>query len=149
MPKKEIIRVLLADDDQDDRTDFKEAFTTLKMQTVVETVKNGDELMKYLEDTNNTIPHLLFLDLNMPKKSGLECLREIKQIDNLKNLTIVIYSTSSSEKDVEETFLSGANIYLKKPAHLTVLKKALSHILTINWLYHTSDLSRDNFILQI
>ena len=149
MPKKEIIRVLLADDDQDDRTDFKEAFTTLKMQTVVETVKNGDELMKYLEDSANTIPHLLFLDLNMPKKSGLECLREIKQIDNLKNLTIVIYSTSSSEKDVEETFLSGANIYLKKPAHLTVLKKALAHILTINWLYHTSDLSRDNFILQI
>jgi len=149
MPKNEIIRVLLADDDQDDRTDFKEAFTTLKLKTIVETVKNGDELMKYLKDTANIIPHLLFLDLNMPKKSGLECLREIKQIENLKNLTIVIYSTSSSENDVEETFLCGANIYLKKPAHLTVLKKALSHILTINWLYHTSDLSRDNFILQI
>ena len=149
MIKNETIRILLADDDKDDRTDFIEAFETLKIATTVETVKNGIELMKYLNEPSATLPHLLFLDLNMPKKSGLECLVEIKRMQRLKNLTVVIYSTSSSEKDIEDTFLSGANVYLKKPAHLTVLKKALLHILTIHWQYHTTALSRDNFLLQI
>ncbi len=149
MLKNEIIRVLLADDDEDDRIDFIEAFETLKIKTTVQTVKNGVELMNYLHELSAGIPHLLFLDLNMPKKSGLECLIEIKQMEKLKNLTVVIYSTSSSEKDIEDTFLNGANVYLKKPAHLTVLKKALAHVLTINWQYHTSGLNRNNFLLHI
>ena len=149
MINNEIIRVLLADDDNDDRTDFIEVFETLKIKTIVSTVKNGVELMNYLKDPVSVIPHLLFLDLNMPKKSGLECLIEIKQLDRLKNLTVVIYSTSSYEKDIENTFLYGAQVYLKKPAHLTVLKKSLLHILTINWQYHTSGLNRDNFLLKL
>lgn len=149
MTTNEIIRVLLADDDKEDRTDFIEAFETLKIKTKVEVVKNGIELMQYLNESSTIIPHLLFLDLNMPKKSGLECLMEIKKLDRLKNLTIVIYSTSSSEKDIDETFINGANVYLKKPAHLTILKKMLLHILTLNWQYHTSELNRDNFLLQI
>lgn len=149
MIQNEMIRVLLADDDKEDRTDFTEAFENLKIKTSVETVKNGLELMQYLNKPNAVIPHLLFLDLNMPKKSGLECLIEIKQIEKLKNLTVVIYSTSSSEKDIEDTFINGANVYLKKPAHLTFLKKTLLHILTINWQYHTSGLNRDNFLLSV
>jgi CheY-like chemotaxis protein len=149
MIKNEIIRILLADDDKEDRTDFIEAFETLKIKTVVQTVKNGLELMQYLNEPSAVIPHLLFLDLNMHKKSGLECLIEIKQLEKLKSLTVVIYSTSSSEKDIEDTFLNGANVYLKKPAHLTFLKKTLLHILTINWQYHTSGLNRDNFLLQV
>lgn len=149
MTNNEIIRVLLADDDKEDRTDFIEAFETLRIKTQVQTVKDGVELMEYLKDPSSVLPHVLFLDLNMPKKSGLECLNEIKQIERLKNITIVIYSTSSSEKDIEETFLKGANVYLKKPAHLTVLKKSLLHVLTVNWQYHTSGLNRENFLLQI
>jgi CheY-like chemotaxis protein len=149
MTHHEKIRILLADDDKEDRNDFMEAFESLKMKTMVETVKDGEELMEYLNKESTVIPHLLFLDLNMPKKSGLECLIEIKQMESLHNLTIVIYSTSSSEKDIEDTFLQGANVYLKKPAHLTVLKKTLAHILSINWQYHTSGLNKDNFLLHI
>lgn len=145
----EIIRVLLADDDKDDRNDFIEAFESLKISTTVETLKNGVELMKYLNNPSTKLPHLLFLDLNMPKKSGLDCLLEIKQIERLKHLTIVIYSTSSSEKDIEDTFLHGANIYIKKPAHLTVLKKTLLHVLTLNWQYYTSGMNRDNFLFHL
>lgn len=145
----EIIRVLLADDDKDDRNDFIEAFESLKISTTVETLKNGVELMKYLNNPSNKLPHLLFLHLNIPKKSGLDCLLEIKQIERLKHLTIVIYSTSSSEKDIEDTFLHGANIYIKKPAHLTVLKKTLLHVLTLNWQYYTSGMNRDNFLFHL
>lgn len=149
MMTNEIIRVLLADDDKDDRNDFIEAFESLKISTTVETLKNGVELMKYLNNPSTKLPHLLFLDLNMPKKSGLDCLLEIKQIERLKHLTIVIYSTSSSEKDIEDTFLHGANIYIKKPAHLTVLKKTLLHVLTLNWQYYTSGMNRDNFLFHL
>lgn len=149
MATNETIRVLLADDDKDDRNDFIEAFESLKISTSVQTVKNGIELMKFLNDPSYKLPHLLFLDLNMPKKSGLDCLIEIKQIERLKNLTVVIYSTSSSEKDIEDTFLHGANVYIKKPVHLTMLKKTLLHVLTINWQYHTSWLNRDNFLLHL
>ena len=141
--------VLLADDDKDDRDDFMDAFKSLKLSIEMQVVNNGIELMKYLNDPSAVIPHILFLDLNMPKKSGLECLIELKKIERLKNLTVVIYSTSSSEKDMEDTFLNGANVYMKKPAHLTVLKKLLSHVLTINWQYHTSGLNRDNFLMQL
>lgn len=141
--------VLLAEDDKDDRENFIEAFKSLKMNTDVQVVNNGIELMEYLNDASLPLPHLLFLDLNMPKKSGLQCLMEIKKIERLKNLTVAIYSMSSSEKVIEESFLSGANVYIKKPAHLTVLKKILLNVLTINWQYHTSGLNRDNFLLQL
>ena len=104
MVQNEIIRVLLAEDDDEDRMVFLEALDSLKIKTAVQTVNNGAALIKHLQDLNSVIPHLLFLDLNMPKKSGLACLVEIKQMERLKNLTIVIYSTSSSEKDIEETF---------------------------------------------
>lgn len=141
--------ILLADDDKDDRDDFMEAFSSLKLNVKVQAVKNGVELMDCLNDPSIKIPHLVFLDLNMPRKSGLECLREIRKISRLKNLTVVIYSTSSSEKDMEDTFVNGANIYIKKPAHLKVLKKLLAQVLTINWQYHTSGLNRDNFLMQL
>jgi len=141
--------ILLADDDKDDREDFMEAFKSIRMNTEVQMFRDGIELMEYLNEASLPLPQLLFLDLNMPKKSGLECLTEIKKIERLKNLTVVIYSTSSSEKDIEDTFLKGANIYIKKPAHLTVLKKTLSHVLSINWQYQTSGLNRDNFLFQL
>jgi CheY-like chemotaxis protein len=102
-----------------------------------------------LQSPTAVIPDLLFLDLNMPKKSGIECLIEIKQMQFLNDLTVVIYSTSSSEKDIEDTFLNGANIYLKKPSDLAVLRKTLLHVLTVNWQYHTSGLNRDNYLLQL
>ena len=149
MTTNETVRILVSDNDKEDRKDFIEAFKNLKIFCVVHTVENGTELMTYLNEPLYKPPHLLFLSLDTPKKSSLECLIEIKKMERLKNLTIVIYSTSSSQKDIEDTFLNGANVYLKKPAHLTVLKKTLLHILTINWQYHTSGLNRNNFLLHL
>ena len=149
MSNEETIRILLADDDKEDRADFMEAFDGLKIKTTIETVKDGIELVNYLQSPTAVIPDLLFLDLNMPKKSGIECLIEIKQMQFLNDLTVVIYSTSSSEKDIEDTFLNGENIYLKKPSDLAVLRKTLLHVLTVNWQYHTSGLNRDNYLLQL
>lgn len=145
----ESIFVLLADDDEDDRLFFTDAFEELKMKTVVKTVNDGAELMNYLLSPDARLPHVLFLDINMPRKGGLECLREIRSNADLKDLSVAMYSTSSSEKDVEETFIQGANIYINKPSDFGELKRILSEVLSINWQYHTSGLNRDNFLLRL
>lgn len=147
--QNEPVVVLLADDDEDDRLFFKEAFDEIKMKTIVKLVNNGVELMKYLTQKRTQLPHILFLDLNMPLKSGMDCLLEIKNIEHLKDIPIAIYSTSASEEDIEETFVRGANIYIKKPNDLRTLKKVLEEVITINWQYHTSGLIRENFLLSI
>jgi len=147
--QNEIIRVMLADDDDDDRLFFKDAFEEIKIKTDVSTLNNGIELMNFLTQPDIVLPHVLFLDLNMPGKTGLDCLKEIKSIDRLKDIAIAIYSTSASEEDIEETFVQGANIYIKKPHEFSALKKVLEDVITLNWQYHTSGLNRDNFLLSL
>ena len=97
------VQVLLADDDEDDRLLFRDAFNEIKIKTNVNTVNDGVELMKILNQKNSLLPHILFLDLNMPRKTGMECLLEIKNTGNLKDIPIAIYSTSASEEDIEES----------------------------------------------
>ncbi|HVD99055.1 MAG TPA: response regulator [Cytophagaceae bacterium] len=147
--QNEPIQILLADDDPDDRLFFKDAFEEIKIKTNVQTVNDGVQLMEYLTKEGVTLPQVLFLDLNMPRKTGMDCLKEIKRIDKLKDIAIAIYSTSSSEEDIEETFVSGANVYIKKPSDFNALKKILSEVVTTNLQYQTSGLNRDNFILNL
>lgn len=141
--------VVLADDDEDDRLFFVEAFEELKIQTRVDIYKDGVALMDALNVPDSVLPNILFLDLNMPKKSGLECLIEIKSNNKFKDIAIAIYSTSASEEDIENTFVQGANIYIKKPSDFKILKKILSDVVTINWQYHTNGLDKDNFLLRL
>jgi CheY-like chemotaxis protein len=143
------IYILLADDDEDDRLFFKEAFESIRIKTIVKTVNDGVELMNYLAQNKNKLPHILFLDLNMPLKSGMECLLEIKKMDHLRDIAIAIYSTSASEQDIEDTFVNGANVYIKKPHDFTTLKKLLEEVVTVNWHYQTSGLNRDSFLLSL
>lgn len=147
--QKNALHILLADDDEDDRLFFKDAFEEVKVQTKVDFVFDGIQLMDHLMNPNTKLPDILFLDLNMPKKTGKECLVEIKKTEHLKNLIIAIYSTSSSDEDIEDTFIHGANIYIKKPSDFNALKKIINEVITLNWHYHTSGLNRDNFLLSL
>jgi len=143
------INVVLADDDEDDRLFFSEAFDELKINTKVSTFNDGVFLMDYFNSEEAILPEVLFLDLNMPRKSGLECLKELRANQKFKDVAIAIYSTSSSEEDVENTFVLGANIYIKKPNDFKSLKKVLSDVVTLNWQYHTNGLNKDNFLLRL
>jgi len=144
------IQVLLADDDEDDRMIFVDALQQARLNTHVTTVNNGVQLMEYLQmHSDKELPHILFLDLNMPLKNGIECLKEIRAHKLWKDLTVAIYSTSASEEDIENTFIQGANVYIKKPNDFNRLVQVLSEVITVNWQYHTSDLNKDNFVLSI
>lgn len=146
---KDYIHIILADDDEDDRLFFTDAFGELKINTKVNTFNDGVELMDYLNSPDAILPNVLFLDLNMPRKNGIECLDEIKSDDRFNDIAIAIFSTSSSEEHIEETFVRGANIYIKKPSDFTTLKKVLGDVVTINWQYHTSGLNKENFLLRL
>jgi CheY-like chemotaxis protein len=145
----ESLYILLADDDEDDRLFFKDAIEAVKVKTKLEMVNDGQQLMDYLNRDGAILPHVIFLDLNMPKKSGMECLEEIRRDEKLKEIPIAIYSTSSSERDIHDTLVKGANIYITKPNDFQKLKKVISHVISINWQYHTSGMNKENFIMVV
>ena len=149
MSKNHNTIVLLVDDDLDDRLFFQESFEEIKIDTTVHLLKDGKELIDHLEDPSHKLPDIIFLDLNMPILSGMECLVKIRKNPLWKDIAVAIYSTSSSETDVENSFINGANIYIKKPNNFDQLRKILSEVIMINWQYQTSGLNRDNFILNI
>ena len=143
------MNIALADDDEDDRMLFKEAIEEIKIKTNLSLFNNGQELMEYLTLPKVELPQIIFLDLNMPIKNGMQCLNEVRNNPCLKELMVAIYSTSCSESDIEETFINGANIYINKPNSFGGLKNAIDKVLQLNWQYHTSALNRDNFLLRI
>ena len=143
------VHILIADDDEDDRTFFSEVIMELKMNNKLTMLNDGKDLMNYLHQPDIFLPHILFLDLNMPFKNGIECLKEIRANARFKDMSIAIYSTSSSEKDIEATFIEGANIYITKPDDFSKLRKAIKHVININWQFHSSGLNKETFFLSI
>lgn len=141
--------ILLADDDEGDTLIFKEALAELKIKSIVHTVNNGMELMEYLMNKDAQLPHLIFLDLNMPRKNGLECLREIRNNDKLEQISIAIYSTSANEKDIEETFLAGANVFITKPSDFNMLKDVLEKAVMMAYQYQDQSMKIENFLLRV
>ena len=128
MPTR-ILNILLADDDFDDCHFFKEALEALPQNTALTIVHDGDELMKYLSHDTNPMPHVLFLDINMPRKNGFECLAEIKQNAWLKNLPVVMFSTSNAPDKINVLFKTGADVYICKPGNFAQLVQVIHHAL--------------------
>lgn len=143
------LRILLTDDDQGDRILFTEIFDEMTEKTIVQTLNNGAELMKYLNENDKPLPDLLFLDLNMPHKNGLECLREIRGNSEFDDMSIAIYSTSNFDKDINQTFEEGANIYITKPSDFQELKKVLAKAVSFTRQEKDSGFNKENFVLKI
>jgi CheY-like chemotaxis protein len=131
----ETLQILLADDDKDDRFLFREALSELPIATTLETVHDGEQLMTWLNEHEDRLPDVLFLDLNMPRKNGFECLTEIKLSDYLKDLPVVMFSTSFPrdahyEQDlINMLYKIGAHDYIRKPANFTELKQVIHETL--------------------
>ncbi|MEX2566522.1 MAG: response regulator [Cyclobacteriaceae bacterium] len=143
------IKIILVDDDEDDRMLFGTAIESLDMDIYLTTKENGLELIEYLKKPETIIPDLLFLDLNMPYMGGFECLSRIREDPKTKKLPVAIYSTSSSKKDMEEAFMKGANIYINKPNDYNKLKLALKQVICTNWQYKQAGFDMDSFILNL
>ena len=146
---KQIYNLLLADDDEDDCTFFKEALDELSLPVKLVTVNDGVELMGFLEiNTADRLPDILFLDLNMPRKNGYECLAEIKAIEDLKGLPVVIFSTSLDSEIVNSMYEKGAVFYIRKPGEFSKLKKVIAEALAKASQNNFRQPAREQFILQ-
>jgi two-component system response regulator len=118
----------MADDDADDRQMTRDAFAESRIANDLRFAENGVELMDYLnrrgkysDPADSPRPGLILLDLNMPKKDGREALEEIKANPNLKNIRIVILTTSKTEEDIFRTYDLGACSFITKPVTFTGL----------------------------
>jgi len=143
------MRVVLVDDDEDDRMFFADALQEIDIDTELKEFHNGRELLTYLSAADKNLPQLIFLDLNMPVMNGFDCLKEIRKNPELKEIVVAIYSTSSSERDIEETFVNGANIYINKPNKFEELKKTIAQVVKRNWQYEENELNKANFLFRI
>lgn len=138
--------IILTDDDADDHLIFSDALSELKIDSKLTIFSDGLELMEYLKNAA-ILPNVLFLDLNMPKKTGLDCLREIRSDKKFKKISIAIYSTSSSPKDIEETFLKGANLYVQKPSDFTKLKLIIKKVILTKWKSRKTGVGREGYLI--
>jgi len=125
------LHIILADDDTDDCHFFKEALATLPLTTQLKIVNDGEELMNYLEENSDHLPHVLFLDINMPRKDGFECLSEIKHHEKLKDLPVVMFSTSKAQEKIDILFKGGADVYIRKPSNFAQLVQVIHHALPL------------------
>ena len=125
------LNILLADDDIDDCVFFKQALNDLLLPLYFTAVHDGEQLMEYLTNETNELPHVIFLDLNMPRKNGFECLSEIKLDEKLKQLPVVIFSTSFEQGVVDQLYLNGAQYFIRKPSEFSQFKKIIHQTLTL------------------
>jgi CheY-like chemotaxis protein len=141
------IEVLLADDDRDDRYFFFRALKTLPFATGFTEVVDGEMLMKHLRENSHNLPDVLFLDQNMPRKNGLECLGEIKQNRRFQKFPVVIHSTHMDEEMADAFYQKGAHFYIRK-AEFPELKKMLHYIIKFISENKFSRFPRDRFTLS-
>ena len=129
------ITILMADDDEDDRILTQDALEESRVRNTLYCVEDGVELLEYLkregkyaDPTTSPRPGLILLDLNMPRKDGREALKEIKADAELRNIPVVILTTSGQEEDKIKGYNLGAASFITKPVNfegLVELMKAL------------------------
>jgi CheY-like chemotaxis protein len=120
MVEKNRFTVMMADDDDDDCFLAQNALLEIGSMAAFSCVENGEELMDCLLEHSHSglyqLPHLILLDLNMPRKDGRQALREIKAEPILRDIPIVIFTTSEEEKDISFAIKTGAALFITKPA---------------------------------
>ncbi len=123
----------IADDDSDDREIFIEALKGIDELCNCVTASDGQEALYKLTNWMLQLPDFIFLDLNMPRVNGRQCLIEIKKNNKLSQIPVIIYSTSAQKKDIDETIKLGAAFFLQKPNRFDELSRALANIISHKW----------------
>jgi len=123
--------IWLADDDPEDCAIFRDVLEQLVPTASLTTISNGEQLMNQLTPSHK--PDILFLDINMPLKTGLECLVEIRAQRPFSRLPIVIFTSSKQDKDITKSYGFGANLYYSKPSSFAKLIDDMGDLFKMNW----------------
>ncbi len=141
--------IFLTDDDFDDCLFFSEALQELKDPVKLTVLNDGVKLMEALDNDENILPEIIFLDLNMPKMNGFECLSKIRATDKFNNTSIIIFSTNSNSDIVEKTYSGGANFYICKPHCFTQFKKTIELIMSYDMAVLLQRPLRNDFVISM
>ena len=140
--------ILLADDDADDCMFFADSLAELNLSIKLVSVNDGETAMNWL-NTTDKIPDIIFLDMNMPCKNGGECLAEIKEIEHLKHVPIVIISTSLDENIIKSLHKGGALFFIKKPNLFGHLKLLIAEVIELVSNGDTNPSTLEKFVLTV
>lgn len=111
---KQTLHILLIEDDTDDVELLKEAFTTNGIPFIMDVISEGDRVTPYLENVG-AIPTLIVMDLNLPKTSGKEIMKLLKDSAVFKSIPLIVFSTSSAKEDIKYAYSMGADKFITKP----------------------------------
>lgn len=143
------LQILYADNDIDDCEFFSDALKELDMDVRLIMVHDGEQLMLQLERVSANLPFALFLDLNMPLKDGIECLTEIKNHATLKNLPVIIYSTSYNEEIADQLYDLGAAYFICKPSEFEDIKFVIHKAIMLLGLNKVQPKKEDFYINEL
>lgn len=122
--------VWLCDDDEEDHFFFEQGLKEVSPTVQLTSFYNCHELLLHL---HNTRPDLLFLDLNLPMLSGMECLKSIREQRSLKRLPVIMYTSSNYFIDVHASYGFGATLHVVKPVHHGALVEQLKQLFELDW----------------
>ena len=140
MDSRKPVTILMADDDPDDREFALKAMQHSRLANELRFVEDGEELLdylhrrgKYADPRSSPRPGLILLDLNMPRVDGREALRELKGHPSLKQIPVVVLTTSKTEEDILRSYNLGANCFISKPVTFEGLVEVVK-VLNQHWL---------------
>lgn len=145
----EALHFLMAEEDHQQRLFFQRALKEIKVNIVLEFVHDGYQLLSLLGQRADQLPHIVFLDLNLPSKGALEYLADIRRDSQMRDVVVAILAPEGAEQLMQEAFVRGANIYLQRSTDFQGLTRMLSLVISMFWQYYTSGLRKENFILNI
>ena len=123
------VEILLVEDNEDDLVIIQEVFADMKLASIVNTVRDGEEALAYLQRKGKyrvaRMPDIVLLDINMPKKNGFEVLEEMKKDPRLQSLPVIMLTTSHREEDIVRSYSKGACSYIHKLVDLDQFKQLI------------------------
>jgi CheY-like chemotaxis protein len=128
-PYNIIMKIFYADDDAEDREIFCDAIQQINPAIKVVLSKDGQEALEILS-VQKQVPDFIFLDINMPKVNGIECLTKLKSDDRLKAIPVIIYSTTTDSREIKKLLSLGADEFISKSNSFERLKESLHKVLT-------------------
>lgn len=125
---------MLVEDNKGDIRLTQEALKESELKIHLDVVTDGEQALHFLNDKNrvdsNELPHIILLDLNLPKKSGMEVLKEVKNNETLKTIPVIVLTTSDAESDISKAYALHANCYILKPVDFDDFAKVVKLVET-------------------
>jgi len=127
-----LVHILLVEDNEGDIMLIKDAFEDAKILSTIDSVNNGEKAVQYLNKESEyagiKTPDLIILDINLPRLNGHEVLQYIKTSNDLRHIPVIMLTTSSSEKDINNSYRERANCYITKPVEINNFLYAINRI---------------------